>query len=251
MNWTPKKIFFAGCGGMLLLSIIGIGCILRLFFSSLDTMEEGAKIMNKERERIISLNTLEGVVVNSKPYAAPFSKDTAALTLLKIGSEITYSSRNSFKGGSSSRRNRPKWSYDYKTIVISTKTTYLKIGSTIYPIDFKQVVLAYRIPGIFYGHKGSSYATNEYSTYDQSDMDWIKKKAYIKKDSSAKAYLQNREALKQLHGLHPLADQYIEKNILEKKYSYSDIIMEEILLKNGDSIAIKGKIVNGEIVPLF
>jgi len=248
MAWSPLKRVLVGCTGVLLFATIVVSIIWFVISTTFNKWEEHAADENRERERIANLNTLSGVVVNDIPYAAPFSKDTAALILLKVGLENSYTSR---RGYPSSLKNSPKWVYDYKTMVIPSKNVKLKVGTITYHIDFKQVVYLENTSENMYAHDGGSYETDEYSTLEQSDIEDLKEKAYKEKDPSARTYLENRETLRKLYGFHTWADEYIEKNIFKKEFGYSNIILNELLFKNGDSISIKGKIVDNKIVPLF
>ena len=63
-------------------------------------------------------------------------------------------------------------------------------------------------------------------------------------------HYQNLKKLPLLYGLNKYIDQFVD-NRIRKQGSYDHINIEELVYNPGDSLIIKGKIENGQIVPLY
>ncbi len=241
------KVLLFGCGGFLILSILMLIGWFSFFGSAIDSMEKGANEQLKETVRMEELPLLKGIVVANDLYAAPFTGDSVALCVLKVGVRVTHTGKR--KPG---RSPRTKWAFDPVNTVIANPSAFIKIEGKMYPVDFKDAI--FKGIAVQHDHRfdDATFATNSYSDYydllrETTDID-----AEMRKPGSVekKHFLKNLKAFKNLYGLNRHIDKFTD-TALKQQLLYDPVNIEEILYRNGDSIKLKGRIENGRIVPLF
>jgi hypothetical protein len=247
---TELKVVLFSCSGMVIVAILVISGIVRFIFSATDTME---KAREAERVRFESLNTIKGVVINNEFYTAPFSHDTVALCFLKIAQKVIYRGGGSRGGGRRIHTGHgPKWKYDTQYIVVQNPGVQIKVGTETYPVDFTHILTTVsKTTNTPYGYSGATFDTDTKYASSLNDL-YIAlredKKAWAEKE---KKYNQNVEKINALYGLDEKIDRFVDNEVKGKKTPFRHLQLNEILYKSGDSIAIKGEIKNGKIVPLY
>ncbi|MGQ2985332.1 hypothetical protein [Flavobacterium sp.] len=242
------KALAIGCGGFILLSVIILIVWFRFINSTMDQMEEAANDKLTETIRLEELPLLKGTITSNKIYTAPFSGDSAALCVLKVGVRVTHYGR--VRGGN--RKRRPKWAFDHVNTVIPNPSAIIKIGNDVYPVDFKDAIFKGIAVENDHRYDDATFATNSHPDYydilrETTDIESeVRKPGPVEK----KQFLKNIKMLKSLYGLNRHIDKYID-SALKQKPIYDPVNIEEIIYRNGDSIKLKGKIENGRIVPLF
>jgi hypothetical protein len=243
---TELKVVLFSCSGMLIIAIIAITGIFKLFTSSVDKMESARYAEIAEYKRITGLNTIKGVIVNNGPYVAPFSKDSVGLCLLQVGKKISYSNSHRHHTG-----RRPKHRFALQFVVAPESGAAIKIGTTTYPVDFSHLLPALSKQGKPYGYKGMNFETDSKYTNTIADVVEAFGSDKAKMQDKKEKYRANTEKLKSFYGVDEMIDRFVEHETMGKKSFRGHIQLVEILYKTGDSIAIKGKIENGRIIPLY
>ncbi|MFZ4927888.1 hypothetical protein [Chryseobacterium sp. Mn2064] len=193
-------------------SVIGVTSFIT---GTITSMEKQSEEHSRQREYVLSLPVLKCVIHSDKTISAPLSGQKAALCLLSFGKAKIYS-KNSY---------RIYENFDYSMAADYPEGTKLSVNGKLYDIDFKMCIMDSLGDGKYHLTKGiygktykASYLLNNYKPVEN-------------------------EKVATLKGKHPLVNSFGESS------GPNNILVNEYVFKNGDSLYIKGKIEGNRIVP--
>lgn len=207
---------------------VGIAAFLGFFsiaFNGINSIMETNDKRNEQWKTVNSFPILKCRIYSDTMIKAPLSGNNAAFYLIKVGNEIYHRYNSSRSYMETYKHKQVQENFDFSMIAGYPKETKLSINGKLYSIDFKQAIMDTL-------GNGELYFTEKIVSRNPS-------KNHIHTDFSYDAY-QTAENLK---NKHPWINSY-----LQYQQGYSNIILKEYVFKDGDSVYIKGKIVNGKIV---
>lgn len=209
------KIILIVFGVFIFICIASVAGITSFITGTIISMDKLAEEHNRQKEFVMSLPVLKCAIHTDKTVSAPLSGKEAALYLLSFGKAKVYSKNSS----------RIYKNFDYSMSADYPEGTKLSVNGKLYDIDFKMCIMD-SLGG------GKNHFTEE-----------IYGKTY-----RASYYLRNykpveNEKVAALKGKHPLVNSFGEPT------GPNNILVNEYVFKNGDSLYIKGKIKGNRIVP--
>lgn len=194
--------------------IISIISVTSFAFNSINSLEQRIDDHNKQAEAIPRLPVLKCKIYTDNTVTAPLSGQQSSLYLLSIGT-VKYSKR----------LRKTDESFDYSMVIGYPKGTQISVNGQLYPIDFKLCIVDNP------DTRNMPYLYETYATSHSTSAFLINYKR------------NNNQKIPALRNSHPWIDSFIEHN------SPNNLILNEYIFKNGDSLYIKGKIENNKIVP--
>ncbi|CAD0225295.1 hypothetical protein KYG33_00225 [Chryseobacterium sp. D764] len=183
-------------------------------FGSMESMQERVDEYNKQVDVIHSLPVLKCTVYTDQTISAPLSGKDAAFYLLRVG---TVKQNKRYK--------EIYEKFDYAMAAGYPKGAQLLINGQLYPIDFNRCIIK---------NPDQRNMPFVYETYTTSDRTPYYLQDYKPRGTQKISLLKN---------LHPWIQSFFEPSGL------NNLLVNEYIFKNGDSVYIKGKIENNRIVP--
>ncbi|HET8886866.1 MAG TPA: hypothetical protein VFM70_10995 [Salinimicrobium sp.] len=239
MAFNYKKLAlgtFVGCFVFVLL--IAIGVIVAMFIV-FDQNDDYNKTYNEEVSRIVNLPEIKGVIVSDSTIKTPLTNQDAALYLLEVGFHSKLQLTDAARRAKHIRGKTSETYFNMKMLAGYSNKTYILINGKKYPLDFEKCMIS---------KIGESPSENK--GFRSRKIKYFNTTAYA--DSIPEAEKSRNNELK--NKIYPFIDknEYLEQFFAsEKKYRLPNVILNEIIFKNGDSIYIKGKIKEGNVIAVF
>ncbi|WP_223607563.1 hypothetical protein [Chryseobacterium sp. OSA05B] len=191
-------------------------------FSRIDYIENANVERYEQKKAIAALPVLKCAVYADQTITSPASGEEAALYLLRVGNVKSYIASSEAHYG----QYRTYENFDYNMVAGYPKGTKLSINGKLYPIDFKLCIMD------SLGGGETHFTKDIYSAkaHEKYDIRVYKTSENLKMDA--------------LRNVHPWI-----KNYYHSYKGLKNILVQEYVFKNGDSVYIKGKIEHNKIVP--
>lgn len=198
----------------ILVFIISAISMTSFAFNSINSLEQRIDDYNKQAEAIPKLPVLKCKIYTDNTVTAPLSGQQSSLYLLRVGT-VKYSKR----------LRKTDESFDYSMVIGYPKGTQVSVNGQLYPIDFKLCIVDNP------DTRNMPYLYETFATSHNTPAFLINYKR------------NNNQKIPALKNTHPWIEFFIEHS------SPNNLILNEYIFKNGDSLYIKGKIENNKIVP--
>lgn len=185
-------------------------------FGNMESLQQRIDQYNKQVDAIKALPVLKGTVYTDQTVSAPLSGKDAAFYLLRVGTV----KRNK-------RYKEIYESFDYSMIAGYPKDAQLLINGQLYPIDFKMCIM---------DNPDKRNTSFVYETYTTTERTPYYLQSYKPRENQKISLLKDQ---------HPWIQSFFEPN------GVNNLLVNEYIFKNGDSVYIKGKIENNRIVPFM
>lgn len=208
--------------------LVAVGAFIGFFsiiFNTINSMNKGNEDFSKQWKAINNLPTLKCKIYNDKPLKSPLSNSETAFYLVQVGYEQYFEYDSTRINAEIYDNKQIVENFDYNLITGYTPQTKLSVNGKLYDLNFKYLIL---------------------DTLGDNKLQ-LNKKIVSRKEKNnsifAPFFSSDHQTVNNLKDKHPWISSYLE-NI----NGYKNIVLKEYTFKNGDSIYIKGKIVNSKIV---
>ncbi|REC46411.1 hypothetical protein [Chryseobacterium pennipullorum] len=192
--------------------VIGVGSFIA---GTVSSMGKAVEEYNRQQKYVQSLPVLKCAVYTDTTVTAPLSGDNAALYFLQVGKARRISRYSS----------KIYEDFDYSMAAGYSKGSKLSVNGRLYDIDFTLCIMdslgggeRHFTEGTFGTTYKAPYYLNNYKPIENQKISALKDK-------------------------HPWINSFLGP------FGLNNILVNEYVFKNGDSVYIKGKIKNNKIVP--
>lgn len=214
MDKKGLKTVLIICTVFILVFIFSIISVTSFAFNSISSLEQKIDDHHKQAEAIPKLPVLKCKIYTDNTVAAPLSGQQSSLYLLRVGT-VKYSKR----------LRKTDESFDYSMVIGYPGETQVSVNGQLYSIDFKLCIVDNP------DTRNMPYLYETFATSHSTPAFLINYKR------------NNNQKIPVLKNSHPWIESFIEHS------SPNNLILNEYIFKNGDSLYIKGKIENNRIVP--
>ncbi len=200
--------------GFILIAIFSIIGVTSFAFNSINSLEQRIDNHNKQAKAVPTLPVLRCKIYTDNTVTAPLSGQQSSLYLIRVGI-VKYRKR----------LHKTYESFDYSMVAGYSKGAQVSVNGQLYPIDFKLCIVDNP------DTRNMPYLYETYATSHSTPAFLINYKR------------NNNQKIPALKNSHPWIESFIEYG------SPNNLILNEYIFKNGDSLYIKGKIENNKIVP--
>lgn len=225
MNNQLKIILILICIGVIFV-LFSIFSMLYNYSSDVNLMKNQNKKLIEHAQKIHELPNLKCKIVADSIHTSILAKKPSSFSLLRIGKNIwgTNNSNWGVKGKSGSSNTERKISqgidWDYNSVVYFPPNTKLSINGKLYEIEFETVILSSKIGRVLEEKIGMLDTT----------LMLEKTAMYVPQE------------LKSFQNKHIWIN-----NFYTPSKRVEDLTIAEVNFQNGDSIAIKGEIIDNKI----
>ena len=234
MKKNIRHIFTISKVALFSLSLLFMACLD--FSSPIEKMKEANKRDADELQRLRDLPDLAGVIITDDTITNPVSLRNSSLYALRVGAKQKVS------GGKVGRSMKYMDYLFYDCVMDYPLGTQLLINGQLYPIDFKRAILS-RVGKNIDDKQG---ITAEVFEVYNTNHGWGNAQAVLDYESFDSIRKTMKLRIQKIKGIHKIVDQY-----LEEKSRVDILVLREYNFKAGDTLILKGKLMDGKIVPLF